>query len=473
MATYADREREVGHKLVRRWLFWAELLFGLAILAVIVFEWSARRAWRQALQAAMDDPYPATIEELEARRRQWPADQNAATVLLAIWDRLAEEGKALLGDAEGLLSLIDHAESSALGRLPMPDLACQLEDYVQERAELLAEIDRYTDFPGAALPPLADGVDPFEFFIPDLSPLRYSARLKALQMAHKAVEENTGHLVDDMAILMRHGEMVADHPTLISALVSISCDSLAVGTLEQIHALSVPTPDQLRALIAMLDDRRPGKTLDSGMMSERVYFLTLVEYLRSGNTIMGTPPVASIPVLGGFLHREVAFGLRLENRRAAAGEDIEKRLRLEEEMNESVESHLEHALFGGLLFSFNKRACELALRQEAEIRTARVGLALEWYRQEQGDFPESLDALVPQYLEAVPPDPFAAGPVRYCLTPELALVYSVGLNGVDDGGELGHLCDKMACDLGFRVLRPERRRLPPLPEAEQREAAGN
>ncbi len=473
MTLSADRERGVGHKLARRWLFWVELLFGLAILAVLVFEWSARRAWRQALQAALDDPYPATLDELEARRRQWPADQNAATVLLAMWDRLAEEGKALRRDTEGLLFLIDHAESSVLGRLPAADLARLLEGYVQERADLLAEIDRYTDFPGARLPPLVVGKQPHDAFSPKLGPLRYSARLKALQMVHKAIVEDTSHLVEDIAILLRHSDMAADHPTLVSALISIACDDLAIRTLEQIHALGTPRPDQLRALMTMLDDQRPGKALDFGMMSERVCFLAVTEYLRQGNSETDTPPVGSIPILGGLLHRDLAFGLRLQNRRAAAGENIEKRLLVEQEIGEAAESNLEYSLLSGTFPIPCMRACELALRGVAVIRTARVGLALEWYRQEEGDFPESLDVLVPRYLEAIPLDPFAAGPLRYRLTPELAVVYSVDLNRVDDGGELDPLCDKVPCDVGFRVLRPEYRRLPPLAEEDSPDATAN
>jgi hypothetical protein len=70
-------------------------------------------------------------------------------------------------------------------------------------------------------------------------------------------------------------------------------------------------------------------------------------------------------------------------------------------------------------------------------RSASILLALRlYYLDHANQLPSSLDALAPQYLPRVPRDPFAAGdqPFRYIATPAGATVYSVGENGVDDGG---------------------------------------
>lgn len=63
-----------------------------------------------------------------------------------------------------------------------------------------------------------------------------------------------------------------------------------------------------------------------------------------------------------------------------------------------------------------------------------VGIALELYRRRNGGYPASLDALVPTYLPAVPVDRIAGGPVRYKIKNGKPAVYSVGIDGVDDGG---------------------------------------
>jgi hypothetical protein len=66
---------------------------------------------------------------------------------------------------------------------------------------------------------------------------------------------------------------------------------------------------------------------------------------------------------------------------------------------------------------------------------ARTILAIYLYAQDHGDWPSSLETLVPDYLPRVPADPFATdeNPIRYVSSAPERL-YSIGVNGVDDGG---------------------------------------
>ena len=63
-----------------------------------------------------------------------------------------------------------------------------------------------------------------------------------------------------------------------------------------------------------------------------------------------------------------------------------------------------------------------------------VSIALELYHREHGAFPESLDELVPAFLEEIPLDRFDGKPLKYHLTPEGPVLYSVGTDRDDDGG---------------------------------------
>lgn len=70
----------------------------------------------------------------------------------------------------------------------------------------------------------------------------------------------------------------------------------------------------------------------------------------------------------------------------------------------------------------------------ARYRMLKTELALRAYHLEQGKPSPSLEALVPEYLPAVPQDPFGAGgPLRYHRGAN-PLVYSVGPDKKDDGG---------------------------------------
>lgn len=75
----------------------------------------------------------------------------------------------------------------------------------------------------------------------------------------------------------------------------------------------------------------------------------------------------------------------------------------------------------------------------ADQRLAAAALAIRWYSIDHGgQLPRTLDDLVPAYLRSVAQDPFAAGkkPMRYLPDANQPIVYSVGLDGIDDGGSI-------------------------------------
>ncbi|MGA2500631.1 MAG: hypothetical protein ABSH20_23065 [Tepidisphaeraceae bacterium] len=86
-----------------------------------------------------------------------------------------------------------------------------------------------------------------------------------------------------------------------------------------------------------------------------------------------------------------------------------------------------------------------------------VGIALELYRRQRGEYPATLDTLVPQYLPAIPADRISGDPVRYRFIAGRPVVYSVGADRKDDGGQpslspTGHPDPWLAVDF---TVRPE------------------
>ncbi|MCH8514624.1 MAG: type II secretion system protein GspG, partial [Kiritimatiellae bacterium] len=73
-----------------------------------------------------------------------------------------------------------------------------------------------------------------------------------------------------------------------------------------------------------------------------------------------------------------------------------------------------------------------AFRHQAENRATILVTALQLYQREQGEFPQTLQDLVPAYLAAIPADPFDGHPFRY--DRDKAIVYAIGENLVDNGG---------------------------------------
>ena len=89
------------------------------------------------------------------------------------------------------------------------------------------------------------------------------------------------------------------------------------------------------------------------------------------------------------------------------------------------------------------KATTVTARNQTMANEALVACALERYRLAHQEFPASLAALVPQYLEKVPADLIGGKPLKYRRDGEGRYVlYSVGWNGVDDGGVAGRAIDE-------------------------------
>lgn len=70
------------------------------------------------------------------------------------------------------------------------------------------------------------------------------------------------------------------------------------------------------------------------------------------------------------------------------------------------------------------------------ISEAQIACALEHYRQDHGEYPETLSALTPQFIETIPHDLIGGQPLHYRRTNDgKFLLYSIGWNELDDGGK--------------------------------------
>jgi hypothetical protein len=77
------------------------------------------------------------------------------------------------------------------------------------------------------------------------------------------------------------------------------------------------------------------------------------------------------------------------------------------------------------------------LRIQTLVNEGQIACALERYRLAHGAYPETLDPLVPQFIGKLPRDIINGQPLIYRRTDDgLFLLYSVGWNETDDGGQI-------------------------------------
>jgi hypothetical protein len=99
---------------------------------------------------------------------------------------------------------------------------------------------------------------------------------------------------------------------------------------------------------------------------------------------------------------------------------------------------IRHQLMARVLLPALYRVTLKAAFAQTAVDEAAIACALERYRLANGQFPETLEALVPRFISPLPNDVISGEPYKYHLTNDAQFVlYSVGWNEKDDGGVPG------------------------------------
>jgi hypothetical protein len=101
---------------------------------------------------------------------------------------------------------------------------------------------------------------------------------------------------------------------------------------------------------------------------------------------------------------------------------------------------------GQALVSFFLPAFSACARAEGratmQFELTKLGFALAAYRADHDSYPVKLAELVPKYAPEIPKDLFSDADLHYKHEGEGCLLYSVGLNGKDEGGKGADDCKK-------------------------------
>src|SRR5262249_47337405 len=107
-----------------------------------------------------------------------------------------------------------------------------------------------------------------------------------------------------------------------------------------------------------------------------------------------------------------------------------------------------------------RKVGESALRDQAHLTCIETALACERYRMARKKWPATLAELTPAWLEVVRPDPYTGEPLKYAVREGGVVIYSVGPDGEDDGGEVLRFRGGEKFDLGVFLHDPDKRGLP-------------
>jgi hypothetical protein len=416
------------------------------------------------------------FEDLEAQRHLPPDEQNAALQVLRVhsllprnWDYRPDEEPSQL--IEWLKSLpperrLDESQARRLGA------------EAQRVGPALGPARKLADMPEGRYP-VAWSADVFSTPHPWLDTvLSVSALLRLDGLLHSEAGDPYGALTSARALL-NLGRSLGDEPFFQGPVTRGVRRRDAVRVVERVLGQGQPSEGALAAVQDAFTREVGVPLLLTHFRGERAFMHIFLSQVDEGNHRISE--LSCVPARGLRAHAETYLG------RVRAWQIHARYLR---DMNEAVEiaklplepqypryaewrrrkGDVQNVGDGLRLGGWDE---DMILRDHALLRCGLVALAAERYRRAHGNWPPAAADLVPAYLPAVPLDPFDGQPLRYRRTDGGVVVYSIGEDQRDDGGDAnpppGEYTPR---DIVFRLWDVARRRQPPKPSAPASPRAG-
>jgi hypothetical protein len=313
-----------------------------------------------------------------------------------------------------------------------------------------------------------------------LLPLAQHSRTATRALSTRAMLRLKSGKIDeawqDILACHRLARLVGQGSTIVEGLVGYAIEGVACHADAALAHYARPSADQARRFAEDLRQLPPfPKMVDKVVTGERFMYLDAVSMIARrgpveiGRLTGGTPEksgfAASLANFAGSALVNWDETLRMGNAwYDRFGEAFSKPTRAErdaalakidQDVRENVQKFKDPRYFlGDMVSSSPRRAAGREMGRmfvalllpaitavaKAEDRAGvngsmgRVALALGAYRADHGAYPAELAQLCPKYLAAVPEDFFAKGPLHFKRTTEGYVLWSVGINGKDEGG---------------------------------------
>ncbi|HEY1376620.1 MAG TPA: hypothetical protein VGF55_07490 [Gemmataceae bacterium] len=451
----------------RRRLRFVVIALGLVALAA-----AAVAGWLVYRHARIGWQLRDAIAELDAADPRWRLEQ-------------IEADRAKVPDAENSSPVIRHARA-LLGRPPL--YAYQLRD------ELLRGLTPEVRLTDAQYAGLIDVLEDAEAGVgPALALVRYPRGRHPITYAADGVSTLLRH-ADDMSsvhwrvlepltLVLAHegdaagaltachatlnlGRSIGDEPFAVSQLVRARYSRSAVRGLERVLGQGEAPADVLAVLQAELAAEADYDPWDVVLRGERAVSFQVMEALQTGvlkpsmfRALARTTPGAAARRSEMDKAREWLADRFGVDTRAALAWRLRHMTRLKDagrlpwpERRAAVaalaEEEADAPELARPLLWLTENFITAVQAAQARCRCAAVAIAVELYRLRHGRWPDSLAALVPDFLPAAPLDPLDGRPLRYKRLAHGVAVYSVGPDGADDGG---HFVDDQSWPAGTDV----------------------
>jgi hypothetical protein len=459
-----------------RWSWRRLLLIGIPlILSLLVGElllsiyWTERQLSETLAELDRTDP-GWRLEDLEARRTVVADEQNSALRALAAHALLPNPWPPFPSSDEPTLeqSLGDLAAPVQLSPLQLKLLTTALNaaNAAVKEARTLANMPRGRH----SIVYLPDTIS---ILLPHLQPMRNLATILSYDAVLRAHQGDVDGALESCRAGYNAGRSLGEEPFLICQLVRMNMRSVSHRSIERTLAQGQPSEAALESLQRLLEEDEPEPLLLYGARGERALMDHFMQAAQSGQMTHAqlAQSMSGIGLPGNELGVLFFVGTARQNRVAML--EFESRIveiaklspaKQTEQLQQLQQSIKDLPTITRMLVPAVTKVVDAHDRTLAELRCDLVALAAERYRLSHGTWPAVLTDLVPDYLKQIPTDPFDDQALRYRRLADGVVIYSIGLDRQDDGGNMDRSRPYApGTDIGIRLWDVSRRRQLPSP----------
>lgn len=427
---------------------WGKILavsFVLLIAAALWWSYHHQSETTQIRARLRAAGVPMNSRELDASYTRIPDSDNAALVIL--------EGASRIQRAtETNTPLFGFGDVPARGKKWSPEILAASREALAANSNVLVLLRKGLALPKSRYPiDLSKG---FTTLLPHLALQKKCASLLSLDAAVSIHENRATDSVTSILNLLQLARSLDQESLLISQLVNFALRQITVSSIQRTLNLSQLPADQLLRLQTACESARNNRLLHVGLLGEfangqSVFQMSPGELTRIGGIMPVNPgntwQASGVQLawlaysISGLKAADELSYLRIAEKFLAASEEPWAQRRINmltiEEMITKLGQHPLAGILSKMFLPALAKAYAKEMSAAASLDCAIVGLALERYRQDNGDaLPDSLAVLVPKYIGVVPEDPWNGKSLVYRPLTHGFIVYSVGEDQKDDGG---------------------------------------
>lgn len=364
------------------------------------------------------------------------------------------DGAAFSQDAKSLPIVGTNVEIPLPGQ-PWQQMA-DVEAFLEKYAESLQRMHQAADRGGAARYDL-EFEQGFAMPLVHAQRLRGGARLLSLEAHVRAHRGDARGVADSIHAICMLGNSLEQEPVLVSQLVRIAVGGISGDLFRRLLPHMEFSDADLKRLAKDFRTTRYNDGFRRSLIGERGVGIQAFRNPAGddADSQSGVGPMFSLNRNDdlcqylGFFERMIAAAKKPIPQARNEFDQIEQDLAA---LGKSNLNRVRYMLTTLLLPAVGA-GLDAVARGNSMNDAAMTAIAIERYRRDRGQIPDDLKQLVPEFLLQVPTDAFDGKPLRYVVKDGEYLIYSVGKDGVDNGGQ-----GDFDPDIVFRVERTETNR---------------